>query len=531
MAFYKDRYDAIVIGGALAGMSCALSLAKAGKSVLILERHNLPGGIATSFVRSGKEMEATLHEMMSLGPKDDPLYIRDYLEKMNVAIDWLRVPEAYELTSPKDGIDIVLHAGYKDQGKLHYDDKQDLEFIAANEIEKAYPGNRDEVNHLLNLCRKVYLSTLYLNDHTLSKLQMLKDHEELVKTAGYSTKEVMDTFALKKEVKDILSAYWVYVGQPISSLPFTIYSFLMADYFLGGSYVARGFSHGMSVAMAKACEKAGVQFEYCQEVEKILVEKGHVKGVRTKRGDTIYSDYVASAPYPNKVFSTMIEPKSEVPERAYQSLNARKMSVTCFSVVMLLDQKPEDLNIHSYSVFSSEIPFDTDKFWEEGKHLGGWSYLSTICLNLANPQCTPEGMTSLSITVLPLPEAFFSVKADDYYSMKRRLAKEMIDKVSARLGINLLDHIVEIEMESPMTMSRYTGDYNGGAYGYQHSMDDSVVARLAQIKDDIYIQGLAWCASHALTGNGMACNINNGRIAARTLLTMMEEDEKKGERR
>ena len=53
MAFYKDHYDVVVIGGALAGMSCAMSLAKAGKDVLVLERHNLPGGIATSFVRSG----------------------------------------------------------------------------------------------------------------------------------------------------------------------------------------------------------------------------------------------------------------------------------------------------------------------------------------------------------------------------------------------------------------------------------------------------------------------------------------------
>ena len=68
MAFYKDKYDVIVIGGALAGMSCAMKLASEGKSVLILERHNLPGGLATSFVRSGIEMEATLHEMMSIGP-------------------------------------------------------------------------------------------------------------------------------------------------------------------------------------------------------------------------------------------------------------------------------------------------------------------------------------------------------------------------------------------------------------------------------------------------------------------------------
>ena len=77
MAFYKDNYDVIVIGGALAGMSCAMKLASEGKSVLILERHNLPGGLATSFVRSGIEMEATLHEMMSIGPEERPLFIRE----------------------------------------------------------------------------------------------------------------------------------------------------------------------------------------------------------------------------------------------------------------------------------------------------------------------------------------------------------------------------------------------------------------------------------------------------------------------
>ena len=67
ISFYKEHYDVIVIGGALAGMSAALSLAKQGKSVLILERHNLPGGVATSFVRGGVEFEPRLHEMISIG--------------------------------------------------------------------------------------------------------------------------------------------------------------------------------------------------------------------------------------------------------------------------------------------------------------------------------------------------------------------------------------------------------------------------------------------------------------------------------
>ena len=191
MPFYKEKYDAIVIGGALAGMSCAMKLASEGKDVLILERHNLPGGLATSFVRGGLEMEATLHEMMSLGLKEDPLYIREYLDEMKVAIDWLRVPDAYALLSPKDNIDIELHPGRRPDGT----------WVCADEIEAQYPGTKDEVNRLLELCKTVYESVLFLNDHSLSKVQMLLQHEALVKTAGYSAKEVIEnSFDLPEKV-------------------------------------------------------------------------------------------------------------------------------------------------------------------------------------------------------------------------------------------------------------------------------------------------------------------------------------------
>ena len=515
MGFYKDNYDVIVIGGALAGMSCAMKLASEGKSVLILERHNLPGGVATSFVRTGVEMEATLHEMMSIGPEDNPLFIRKYLDEMGVVIDWLRVPEAYQMVSPEDGIDIELHACKNPDGT----------WIAADEINAQYPDTKDDVNRLLDLCENVYQSVVYLNEHTLSKVQMLLKHEGLVKTAGYSAKEVLDKYVnLPLNVKKILSAYWIYVGQPMSSLPFTIYAFLMGDYMSGGSYVARGFSHEMACAMADACEKKGVQIEYGQEVEKILVKDGKVYGVRTKRGDEIHCDYVASGPYPNVVFGKMVEPQSEVPAEARRYANAMPMSVSCFSVVLMLDAKPEDLNIHGYSVFSSEKKFDTDEFWKEGKKLGNWSYLTTICLNYANPQAVPEGRTSLSITNLPLSDCFDDVNADHYYETKRKVASQMIDQVSARLGVNLKDHIIDVEVETPVTISHYTESYRGGIYGYQHNMQNSIVARLedAGVNND-YIHGLVWCSSPQLAGDGMAVNINNGKIAAKIILTEMEE--------
>lgn len=61
------KYDVIVVGAGNGGLSAALWLAKRGKKVLVIEKHNLPGGCATSFVRGNYEFEATLHELCQMG--------------------------------------------------------------------------------------------------------------------------------------------------------------------------------------------------------------------------------------------------------------------------------------------------------------------------------------------------------------------------------------------------------------------------------------------------------------------------------
>ena len=61
----KD-YDVIVVGADLEGLSTATSLAKTGRRVLLLEKHNVPGGYASSFTRGRFEFEIALHELSGL---------------------------------------------------------------------------------------------------------------------------------------------------------------------------------------------------------------------------------------------------------------------------------------------------------------------------------------------------------------------------------------------------------------------------------------------------------------------------------
>ncbi|MDO5110172.1 MAG: FAD-dependent oxidoreductase, partial [Erysipelotrichaceae bacterium] len=198
MQFYKDHYDVVIIGGGLAGLSAALQLQQKGiTDILILEKHNLPGGLATSYVRSGIEIEATLHEMMSIGTKEDRLKVGKFFDECGVNIDWLPVPEAYRFVETSRNIDITLHSGF--------------ERMSA-EIDFQYPGWGKKVLEFMRLCNRVYDSLNILSVTPMSKIEMLMKHPDFVKTAGYTTKEVMDTFGFPQDIVDILSAYWIYVG-------------------------------------------------------------------------------------------------------------------------------------------------------------------------------------------------------------------------------------------------------------------------------------------------------------------------------
>ena len=56
-----SKYDAIIIGAGIGGLTCGSYLAKAGKKVLICEQQSKLGGCCTSFKRDGFTFEASIH--------------------------------------------------------------------------------------------------------------------------------------------------------------------------------------------------------------------------------------------------------------------------------------------------------------------------------------------------------------------------------------------------------------------------------------------------------------------------------------
>ena len=512
MSFYKKHYDVVIIGAALAGLSAALQLqAKGVKDILILEKNNMPGGVATDFVRNGFEIEASLHEMMSIGPKDNRMVVGEWFDEMGIDIDWLPVPECYRVLLPNEGVNAILHDGFERM---------------ARDVDAVVPGTYQKVYDLIMLCDRVTRSMDVISVTPMSKVKMLKDHPDFVKVAGYSASEVIKTFDLPQKVIDMLVPYWIYVGAPMDDLPFTIYAYCMADDFRG-SFSPRHRSHVMSMRLQQKVEENGAQIEFRQEVEKIFVKNGKVTGVRTHRGDDTACYYVISGAEPTHVYTSMIEPLSEVPPEAIKFVNGMELGVCPVSVMLILAGTPEENGFVNYNTFSGDT-MDTNVIWENGKNLTEpYPFLTTVCLNYAVPDCVPEGYTHVSITNLVPTDPFLDVKEEDYYDLKRRLASEMIEKFIEHNGVDFRDRIAEIEVSTPMTINHYVGAWKGTIYGYRHSMKNHLIGRRTMDANEHYIKGLEVGGADAVVGDGQAPQVKDGRLAAKAVLNAMAEKEGK----
>ena len=79
----KD-FDTIVIGAGNGGLTSAVTLQRKGIKTLLLERHNIPGGCATSFVRGNFEFEVALHQLSGMGTEKNPFFMRQTFNELGI---------------------------------------------------------------------------------------------------------------------------------------------------------------------------------------------------------------------------------------------------------------------------------------------------------------------------------------------------------------------------------------------------------------------------------------------------------------
>lgn len=169
----SKQYDVIVIGSGNAGLTAAATTAQNGLKTLLLERHNLPGGAATSFRRGRFEFEPSLHELAEVGTAPGVGGIRQMFENFGADVQWCHEDSAFRVICPgPDGFDVSLPTGIE-------------AFVA--EMERQVPGCADSVAAVFDLGEKAIRALEYLGQGEPDPQVLATEHADFMRIASHTT--------------------------------------------------------------------------------------------------------------------------------------------------------------------------------------------------------------------------------------------------------------------------------------------------------------------------------------------------------
>ena len=509
---WNRRFDVIVVGSGKDGLAAATQLALIGNRVLMLEKHNIVGGFSTSFVRGRFEFEASLHELCDLGSEECPGGIWEIFESLGVEVDWRRIDEAYRIIIPSENVDVALPFGF-------------TEYCDA--IEKAVPGCKSYVEKFIRLCEEITLTFDYIAKAKgiIDKKLLLSKYPNFVKTNAYTLEDVLNALKMPKKAKDIISGHWCYIGLPTSRINFTLFGAMFYKFLTTKAYIPKMRSTEFALALESRFRELGGMVELNSEVVQIFVENGAVIGVETKSGEQIAANQVFCCASPTQTFSKLIYPKEEIPKNALKWCNARRLASSGFVVWIGLNKSKEELGLHNYSYFIYETS-DTDKLYNSFYDLDAPMVQATVCLNHVIPDCSPNGTTIMSFTILHGPEAWKDITPEQYFKKKNEIAIKLIDNFEKGTGIKIKEFIEEIDISAAPTYAHYTNAYQGVIYGYETDSWDSVVPRILNRDEEKFINGLFFTSGWGVRTLGFSSALSCGQFEAlRCLAASKQQDE------
>ena len=487
------KYDVIVVGSGLGGLSSGAYLARAGKKVLVLEKHYQSGGFATSFPRDEFDFDATLHQTGGV----NKTFYKNILEACGIydRLNFIKHKYLYEAIDPDSGFELKVKNGDAEDLKKQLIEQFPKEkwgihlwffliWKLGRELywwDKAAASNK--VSFAIFFCLAPLLAPLLMFSHKVS------------------VQRVLDLCTKNEKLRSALMQLKAYYGNSLDiacQLPF-IGNF---GYYFDGGYYPKDGGQSVSATLKAVIEENGGEVLNNSEVKRILVEDGMAIGVETEQ-QIYYGEKVIASASPFIVYEELLKDWSGS-KQELEKINKMEIGATLSQIYIGLNISIENINERfkdSYIVFINNLPDDLYK-----------DIILAFHSNI-DRSAAPKGKAILCITFLDNYERW-NLSEEEYRMKKKEELKKILRLLQEYLP-DLEKYIEVVEFGTPKTMERYTGNRFGAVYGFSQKIGQSGFDRL---KNKSPLKNLYFASAWTFPGGGFEGAIRAGYLAAKSIL-------------
>ncbi|MBI5138756.1 MAG: NAD(P)/FAD-dependent oxidoreductase [Candidatus Vogelbacteria bacterium] len=457
------KYDYLFIGTGNSALTAAALLANAGKKVCMLEAHDIPGGYAHSFKWGDFYFCAQVHYIWGCGPALMPSgqggRIYEFLKKigLNKKITFeLFDPNGYDRMSMPDGKIVGIPYGFEN---------------LVDNIEKAYPDNREQVNKFVHIMQKIREELLRLPDKRIRWWEYITKgwrYFTLLKYKNSTLQDVYDECKLSKEAQAVLSANAADFMLPPEKLSIFSYVGLFCGYNTGAYYPTKHYKYYFDSIAESITDHRGCHIFYKSKVTKIETSGNRVTGVETEEGRKFAARTIVCNMDPQKAAQIIGLDKFN---KSYRKKLAYDYSGS--NIMMYLGLK--DFDYEKYNLTNGNIwhmeQWSMNQIWKDqtaGDFSKPFFFISMPTHHSSEPGVAPDGHQIMEIGTYTEYADWKDLRDRDYkaYEAKKmELAENLLDLVEKHFIPDIREHIVVKVVGSPTTNEEWVNAPNGTSYG------------------------------------------------------------------
>ncbi len=515
------KYDAIVVGGGIAGLTAAAYLAKAGHSTLLCEKENACGGLVNSFERDGFVYDGGIRAMENSG------VLFPMLRHLGLEVEF--VPNRISIGIEQQVIRV--------DGEENIADYQAL-------LSELYPGCRDEIGAIIAQMRLImhYMKVQYgINNPVF--LDMKKDRDYMLKAVlpwmvAYAL-TAPKISALNEPVVDFLKRYTL--NQSLLDI-ITQHFFQQTPAFFALSYLKLYLDYHYPLGgTGKFVEKLAAFIAAHQgsirtntEIKRIDPQR---RVLSDAQGNTYgYQRLIWAADL--NTFYRYIDTETIAEEKVKKAIAQRRLAMegktgndSVFTLYLGVDlDKQYFASKHSEHFFytpsrlgqsqAGPIPLHAGRETIE-KWLAQFFALTTYEIAipvLRDSTLVPVGKTGLIVSVLFDYTLTHHIEAEGWYEAFKTLCEDaIIDTLEAAIYPDLRQAIRHRFSSTPLTMAKLTGNTQGAITGWAFSNQPMPAEnRLPKIMNAIKtpVPGVYQAGQWTYSPSGLPISLLTGKLAA-----------------